>query len=135
MIDGALHVNGKSVELKRLDNSNPGLESLSESAEYWSEQFPEGHVHTIIDAEKNSLSDNTSVYKVPQGYYFMMGDNRDFSGDSRRTIEEGGAGLIPAENIIGRAEFILLSVKEDFSIVRPWTWHNLRAGRFVVGLR
>ena len=65
----------------------------------------------------------------------MMGDNRDFSGDSRRTVDEGGAGLIPAENIIGRAEFILLSVTEDFSIVRPWTWHHMRSGRFMVGLR
>ena len=135
MIDGVLNVNNEPVLLERLGADAAIENAVTENAEFWREQFPEGHIHTILDAEKNSVSDNTTIYTVPDGFYFMMGDNRDHSGDSRRDVSEGGAGLIPAENIIGRAEFILLSVTENFSIVRPWTWHNLRGGRFMVGLR
>ena len=60
----------------------------------------------------------------------MMGDNRDNSLDSRVIVGNGGAGFVPAENIVGKAEIVLLSVNEDFSIKKPWTWLNFRGDRW-----
>jgi signal peptidase I len=105
------------------------------SAELYAETLPGGSAsHLIYDGIKNNGADNTSVFTVPAGHYFMMGDNRDFSGDSRVPTTRQGAGYVPAENIIGRAEFILASVDEDFVIFKPWTWANFRGSRFFKGI-
>jgi len=64
----------------------------------------------------------------------MIGDNRDNSGDSRFKFPRG-IGFVPAENIVGKAEFILLSARDEFSIIRPWTWNNVRGDRFFKGIR
>lgn len=74
-------------------------------------------------------ADNTDVYEVPKGTYFFMGDNRDNSLDSRWP-QEIGVGFVPAENLIGRAEFIGWSWKAGASLFKPWTWLNLDGGRF-----
>lgn len=93
------------------------------------ETLPGGRTQTVLDTQ-NSPLDGTEVRTVPAGYYFMMGDNRDHSYDSRVTVAEGGAGLVPKENIIGRAEVVLLSVNDDFAIFKPWTWLNMRKDRW-----
>ena len=94
------------------------------------ETLPGGRKQTVIDAQKNSPLDRTEVRTVPAGFYFMMGDNRDHSYDSRVTVAKGGAGIVPKENIIGRAEIVVLSVGDDFELFKPWTWLNLRKDRW-----
>jgi signal peptidase I len=80
--------------------------------------------------------DNTDVYVVPEGHYFMMGDNRDNSLDSRVPPEAGGVGYVPAENLEGKAQIILLSWKKGASILKPWTWLlNAQPSRFFNILR
>jgi signal peptidase I len=74
-------------------------------------------------------ADNTDAYVVPAGTFFFMGDNRDNSLDSRWPMEVG-VGFVPAENLIGRAEFIGWSWKAGSAISKPWTWLNLDPGRF-----
>jgi signal peptidase I len=74
-------------------------------------------------------ADDTDVYVVPAGTYFFMGDNRDNSLDSRWP-ESIGVGFVPAENLIGRAEFVGWSWKQGASLWKPWTWLNLDPGRF-----
>lgn len=136
MRSGQLYINGEKVALERI-----GLEDFTnsfgnmESADLFLETFEGGEGHRIYDAQKNSLSDNTEVRTVPAGHYFMMGDNRDHSGDSRISVREGGAGFVPLENIIGRAEIVLLSVDDDFVLFKPWTWFNMRGDRWFKGIK
>ena len=130
MKEGRLHINGKPIQIQKV-----GQESYIDQsgrkvlAEAWSEAFGD-KPHIIYDTQKNGRADNTNIYTVPAGHYFMMGDNRDRSGDSRMSISNGGAGYIPTENLMGKAKFILLSVDDDFALFKPWTWANMRSSRF-----
>lgn len=108
---------------------------LEETGDILIETFANGNSHRVMDAQKNSPLDNTEIRTVPAGYYFMMGDNRDHSYDSRVSVAEGGAGLVPKENIIGKAEIVLLSVNDDFKLVKPWTWFNMRGDRWFKGIK
>ncbi len=131
MQDGVLYINDTAVNMKLLGNESFVNSSGDNVAvERWLESFPNGTEHVIYDAQKNDLNDNTSIRTVPAGYYFMMGDNRDYSLDSRVSVRQGGAGLVPAENLMGKAEIVLLSVSDDFVLYKPWTWGNMRGSRF-----
>ena len=84
------------------------------------ETLPNGVSHTILNIA-NTSTDNTGVYKVPEGHYFFMGDNRDNSTDSRVPQTAGGVGYVPAENLIGRADRIMFS-SAGRSMLFFWTW-------------
>lgn len=66
--------------------------------------------------------DNTQTYTVPEGMIFMMGDDRDDSGDSR--LEAGGFGFVPIENIVGKAQFGVFSTDGSANYLLPWTWFS-----------
>jgi len=85
------------------------------------ETLPNGLKHLIIKKEDfgQSTYDNTPVYVVPQGHYFMMGDNRDGSNDSRA---QGVVGYIPYENLVGRASFIFFSTGGHIALWEVWKW-------------
>ncbi len=134
LVDGVLQINGTAIPQKVTKRIGPQDAKYS-GAEILVETPMNNEDYLIFDHIKNNPSDNSSVFTVPVGYYFMMGDNRDHSGDSRMTAAQGGIGFVPAENLIGRAEFILLSAKDDFSLFKPWTWNRIRGDRFFVGLR
>jgi signal peptidase I len=93
------------------------------------EQQPDGATHILYDGGPGHEGDDTGVYMVPKGDYFMMGDNRDNSLDSRWP-REVGVGFLPAENILGRAEIVGLSWKSGSAFLKPWTWLNLEFSRF-----
>jgi len=98
------------------------------------ETAPTGRRYVTFGGSDDGDGDNTGVYVVPQGMYFMMGDNRDNSLDSRWP-KEVGVGFVPAENLVGRAEAVALSWREGASILKPWTWLELDAGRFAQRVR
>ena len=93
------------------------------------ETLPEGKSFMTQDFGPGNDLDDTPVYEVPAGHYFMMGDNRDNSIDSR-VEQSSGVGMVPAENLVGKAQIILFSWKPGSSFVKPWTWLNVRLDRF-----
>lgn len=136
MKGGILHLNGQPVTMELLgQETRIDKFGQPEAAEIWQESLPGGETHKVYDVEKNGEADDSHIFTVPSGHYFMLGDNRDRSGDSRMTLDQGGADYIPAENIIGRAEFVLLSVTSEFELLKPWTWGHMRGGRFFKSLR
>jgi len=88
------------------------------------ETLPGGVVHDILNFT-NGPGDNTAIFTVPAGHYFFMGDNRDNSSDSRFSIQQGGIGFVPAENLVGRADRIMFS-SAGRSILAFWTWRSDR---------
>jgi signal peptidase I len=127
--NGRVYLNGKA-----LSRENAGEESILEHrggtriVTRFRETMPNGHSYITYNMFDNGHYDNTPVYRVPPGHYFMMGDNRDNSLDSRDW------GFVPAQNLVGRGERILVSVNDKFSLFKPWTWYNFR-GRALVSLR
>lgn len=88
------------------------------------ETLPEGRAYQVLDLEAGP-QDETLIYAVPAGHVFVMGDNRDKSGDSRfPAVEGGGVGMVPLENLVGRAWFGIYSTDGSAAWFEPWTWFS-----------
>jgi signal peptidase I len=81
------------------------------------ESLPGGKSYYVLDCLPDGPSDNTPVYIVPPGHYFMMGDNRDNSDDSRAEV-----GFVPAENVEGKAEILFFSIDSSTEWWEFWKW-------------
>jgi signal peptidase I len=94
------------------------------------ETLPDGASWLVLDQVENPRADDVRPTVVPDGHLFLMGDNRDDSLDSRFTPAEGGIGIVPLENLIGRGLFIYWSTDGGADYLKPWTWFTgLRGGR------
>jgi signal peptidase I len=123
MINNVLHINGTAVEDVVISSAEVSEMFAGQTATQLRETLPGGRTFTIQDFGPNYSLDNTPVFEVPEGYYFMMGDNRDNSIDSREQSAMG-VGLVPEENLIGKAEMILFSWKEGASLWNPISWFS-----------
>ena len=123
MIDGLLHINGVPVKRERAEDYIDNDEgSRPIRVKRWRETLPNGVSYYTLDRIENSDYDNTRPYLVPPGHFFMLGDNRDNSADSRVPPLSGGVGYVPFENIIGRAEIIFFSVGDGGHAWQVWRW-------------
>jgi signal peptidase I len=108
MINGVLHINGTPVKREQIEDFVETDDNGREvHIKQWRETLPNGVSHPTLDIVENGFYDNTKEYRVPAGHYFMMGDNRDNSTDSR---VETAVGYVPAENLIGRVQIVFWSV-------------------------
>ncbi|MEQ8479381.1 MAG: signal peptidase I [Hoeflea sp.] len=125
--DGVLFINGEAVERELVGNYTPeGRYNRGSDVPVYRETLPNGVSYTTLDLNENSPGDNTREFVVPEGHYFMMGDNRDNSQDSRFDV-----GFVPLENFVGRATIIFFSIAEDSSPLEIWKWPtDLRFDRF-----
>ncbi len=120
MIDGVLQINGTPVPKQKIDDYITNDEFGAETrVSRYKETLPNGVTYTVLDLDPHSFSDNTPVFEVPPDHYFMMGDNRDNSTDSRVL---GAVGYVPFENLVGRAGLIFFSVKEGEPGWQFWRW-------------
>ena len=94
------------------------------------ETLPGGPSYTVLNQVDDGAADDFAPVRVPAGHIFLMGDNRDDSLDSRFPTSEGGVGMLPVGNLIGRASFTFWSTDGRASWFKPWTWFSaLRANR------
>jgi signal peptidase I len=120
MISGVLHINGQPVKRERVaDYVSDEPDARGQRIRRYRETLPNGVSYEVLDLVENGFYDNTPVYEVPPGHYFMMGDNRDNSTDSRVLSQ---VGYVPFENLIGRAQIIFFSIQEGRHAWEFWTW-------------
>jgi signal peptidase I len=120
--DSVLYINDVPVKREAaadfiLDDPNV---NVHRSARY-KETMANGASYMTLDLLGTIEKDNTQVYQVPPHYYFMMGDNRDNSLDSRFPSSEG-VGFVPEENLIGKAELIAFSIDGSAAWWQFWRW-------------
>jgi signal peptidase I len=133
--EGILQINGEPVKREAIEDF-AGADGIPRRQ--YLETLPGGVQHHIIEETgDNGRYDNTPIYVVPQGHYFMMGDNRDGSADSREqrlgngvgpndeitdASQLGKVGFVPFENLIGPAKILFWSYDHTFKLTNPLTW-------------
>ncbi len=116
---GVLFINKKPVKLEKNGNfQETTVWGNDVDVPTYIETLPNGRSYEIMQATRDTFIDNTPVFKVPEGHYFMMGDNRSGSKDSRTQF----IGFVPAENLIGRASFIFFSLGDGIHFWEIWRW-------------
>lgn len=127
--NGRLYINGTIVPREPVGMSeDTGPDGKSKAMYHYIETLPGGVIHEIYEEGDNKTLDNTQFFTVPEGHYFMMGDNRDNSQDSR---VPGVVGFVPHENIVGRADFLFFSTNGKAGLFEVWKWPwGLRYERF-----
>ncbi len=118
MRGGQLYINDEPVQREKVGEiDNPDITEVDRPVEVYRETLPNGVSYETLDLTKNGIGDDTREFVVPDGHYFMMGDNRDNSSDSRFHV-----GFVPYENLVGRANIIFFSIAGGYSPLEVWRW-------------
>lgn len=127
---GRLFINDQPTERRLLGEEEWRTETGLHRYRRYLETLPNGVSHHIYELSDTMMLDDTQTFLIPQGYYFMMGDNRDNSSDSRVF------GPVPAENLKGKARFIFYSNNGSGWFLEFWKWNGmLRFERFFTEIK
>lgn len=125
MKNGRLFINDELVKREKISEEDWKIETGLFHYIRYREILPNGVEHLIYEQSDTMVQDDTAPFVVPAGHYFMLGDNRDNSQDSRFF------GPVPAENLEGKARFIFYSNDGGGSFWQFWRWNDfLRWERF-----
>jgi signal peptidase I len=132
MRSGQLFINGEAVKREKTGEiDNPDITEMNRPVEVWRETLPNGVSYDTLDLTPNGIGDDTREFVVPEGHYFMMGDNRDNSTDSRFSV-----GYVPEDHLVGRANIIFFSIAGGASPLEIWRWPSeLRPSRILDWVR
>jgi signal peptidase I len=132
MKNGVLYINGEIVKKERVEDyvdDEPGGPGGGRPVAQFVETLPNGVSYRVLDLDPNGSADNTEEYVVPENRFFMMGDNRDNSEDSRYLDK---VGYVPIENFAGRADIIFFSISQGAALWEVWKWpFEVRWTRFL----
>lgn len=121
--NGRLYINGQKIPREFVGmartEEGEGADKRELILNEYVQTLPEGATFHIYEESDQGRLDNTEVFNVPEGHYFMMGDNRDFSQDSRVTQM---VGPVPFENMVGRADFLFFSNNGFARMYEFWKW-------------
>jgi signal peptidase I len=137
MRQGQLFINDRGASLKpdgigEVEDERGGYEP----ARRYIETLPGGVSHAIFKIRDNGRLDNTAEVAVPEGSLFVMGDNRDNSADSRVPLRDGGVGMLPIDDLVGRADAVIGSWDLGIREQPVWTWlSGFRLARFFTSVR
>ncbi len=117
--NGIIFINGSEILRKKLnDFIDTDNNTSNKRVRMYNEYFFDKEIN-ILDITDNGIADNTQLFNVPVNHFFVMGDNRDNSQDSRFIT----VGFIPFENLVGKAQFIFFSL-ENSRFLQIWKWPN-----------
>ena len=130
--NGQIILNDEKIFRKRTDDfiDNDNNVSLKRNRKYI--EYFDGYEIEVLDLMDNGIADNTKLFSVPEGHFFVMGDNRDNSQDSRF---DNTVGFIPIENLVGKARFVFFSL-ENSRFLQVWKWpKSIRADRIFQSIK
>jgi signal peptidase I len=117
MREGLLYLNGKLVPRTRVADYVETIDGEPHHVPQYRETLPGGKSYLTLDRDSEGALDNTELFTVPAKHYFMMGDNRDNSDDSRAAV-----GFVPEENLEGKAEMRFFSTDGSARFWEVWKW-------------
>ena len=117
VVEGIVLLNGKPLPRTKVEDYVEYFDGQPNHVAQYRETLPGGKTYITLDRSPDSPLDNTDEFVVPAGHYFMMGDNRDNSDDSRAAV-----GYVPAENLEGKAEFRFFSIDQTGPVWQIWKW-------------